>query len=144
MSKQTSNTSKHTALHPAEEATIRAFVVAAKRERLLALLANTKRRAEACETLNHFADWDARYTVPVDASADVLALLRKFGAPPVCHVVSDSPELDGRDMPLSEAVRACEDWSFASVLCCVPGGLAFYFDEVAAPRERLLLRRAGD
>ena len=33
--------------------------------------------------------------------------------------------------------------SFASVLCCVPGTLAFFFDEVAAPRNRMLLRRSG-
>jgi len=29
------------------------------------------------------------------------------------------------------------------VLCCVPGELAFFFDEMAAPRNRVLLRRPG-
>src|SRR4051812_45844766 len=103
------------ALHPAEEATLRAFVVAAKRDRLLTLFGSAKRRKRACDALNHFADWDARLVQRVDSSS-VLALLRKAGAPPECHVMSDSPELDGRDMPLVEAVSACESYSFASVL----------------------------
>jgi hypothetical protein len=131
------------ALHPAEEATLRTFVVAAKRDRLLALFGSPKRRKQARNALNHFAGWDERFAQPVDSSGDVLALLRKAGAPAECHVMSDSAELDGRDMPLDEAVGACEGYSFASVLCCVPGILAFFFDEVAAPRNRVLLRQPG-
>jgi hypothetical protein len=131
------------ALHPAEEATLRTFVVAAKRDRLLTLFGSSTRRKQARDALNHFADWDERFAQPVDSSADVLALLRKLGAPSECRVMSDSPELDARDMPLDEAVSACEAYSFASVLCCVPAKLAFFFDEVAAPRNRVLLRRPG-
>lgn len=131
------------ALHPSEESTLRAFVVAARRERLIALLGNSKRRKEALDKLNHFGDWDVRFVQPVESSADVFEVLRKAGAPPQCHVISDSPDLDGRDMPLEEAVSLCEAFSFASVVCCVPGELAFYFDEVMGPRNRLLLRRPG-
>ena len=131
------------ALHPAEEATLRTFVVAAKRDRLLRLFGNPKRRRRALDVLNHFDGWDDRFAQPVESSADVLALLRNAGAPSECHVMSDSPELDGRDMTLDEAVSACEGFFFASVLCCVPGELAFFFDEVVAGRYRVLLRRRG-
>jgi hypothetical protein len=144
MAKRASKKSAKAALHPAEEATLLTFVVSSKRERLLTLFDNPKRRKKARDALNHFADWDARFAQPVDSSVDVLALLRKAGAPSECHVMSDSPELDGRDMPLAEAVRACECYSFASILCCVPDELAFYFDEVEAPRNRILLRRPVD
>jgi hypothetical protein len=130
-------------LHPTEEATLQAFVVPAKRDRLLTLFGSSKRRRQALDTLNHFAGWDERFAHPINSPADVLTLLRKSGAPSECHVMSDSSELDGRDMPLEEAVSACEAHSFASVLCCVPGKLAFYFDEIAAPRNRVLLRRPG-
>ncbi len=129
------------ALHPAEEATLRTFMVSSKRDRLLTLFGSPKRRKQARDALNHFADWDARFAKTVDSSTDVLALLRKAGAPSECHVMSDSPELDGRDMPLAEGVDACENYSFASVLCCVPGELAFYFDEVTESRNRMLLCR---
>jgi hypothetical protein len=130
-------------LHPAEESTLRAFVVAARCERLIALLGSSKRRKQAIDKLNHFGDWDTRFVQPVESSADVFDCLRKAGAPPACHVISDSPDLDGRDMPLEEAVSSCEGFPFASVICCVPGELAFFFDEVMGPRNRLLLRRPG-
>jgi hypothetical protein len=129
------------ALHPAEEATLRAFVIAAKRDRLVALFGSTKRRRQACDALNHFDGWDERFAQRIDSSADVLAVLRKAGAQSQCHVISNSSEFDGRVMPLNEAVSACEGYPFASVLCCLPGQLAFFFDEVAAPRDRVLLRQ---
>lgn len=131
------------ALHPSEEATLRRFVVAANRDRLLALFGSPKHRKRALDALNHFAGWDERFAEPVDASADALAVLRKAGAPSQCHVMSGAAELDGLDMSLEEAVGACEGYLFASVMCCLPGKLAFFFDEVAAPRNRLLLRRPG-
>ena len=124
-----------------EEATIRAFVVPARRDRLVALLGSTKRRGKGLNTLNHFAGWDPRCTQPLPSSADVLAVLRRTGAPADCHVISDDPALDGRDIPLAEAVDAAEIFPFASVLCCLPGQLAIFLDEAAAPRKRVLLRR---
>ena len=128
-------------LHSAEQATIRAFVVTAKRDRFITLLGSRKRRREILEDLNHFADWDERYAHPVPTQSDVAAVLRNAGAPAECRVISDSPDLDGRDMPLDDAVAGSEEYSFASVLCCIPGKLAFYFDEVGAPRNRVLLQR---
>ena len=130
-------------LHPSEEAILKTFVVPAKRDRLLSLFRSPKRRQQARNALNYFAAWDDRFAQLIDSSADVLAILREAGAPSVCHVMSDSSELDGRDMALNEAVSACEAYSFASVLCCVPRKLAFFFDEVTVPRNRVLLRRRG-
>lgn len=62
-------------LHPAEETTLRAFVVAAKRDRMLMLFGSAKRRRQACSALNHFADWDPRYVHEVPSSANVVAIL---------------------------------------------------------------------
>lgn len=120
---------------------IRAFVIPTKRERLLALFGSANRRKQAVEMLNHFQGWDTRWSEGVSTSADVLRLLRNAGAAVECHIISDDPSLDGRNTPLHDAVIACESFSYASVLCCVPGQLAFYFDEMTAPRRRLLLRR---
>jgi hypothetical protein len=130
-------------LHPTEEAAIRAFVDPEKRDRLLALFGSAKRRKQACAVLNHFVGWDPRYVQELASSGHVLVQLREAGAPAECHVISDDPALDGRDLPLAEAVDAAEGCSFASILCCLPGQLACFFGEIAAPRTRILLRRPG-
>jgi hypothetical protein len=129
------------ALHPAEQAAFRAFVIRAKRNRALMLFGSTRRRKQALNALNHFRDWDPRCMQVLSSSAGVLAALRQAGAPAECHVVSNNPSLDGRDLPLADAVTAAEDYPFASVLCCLPGELACFFDEIDAPRNRILLRK---
>ena len=129
------------ALHPAEESTLCAFVIPSKRERLVYLFGTPKRRRKALNTLSHFTDCDTRFAEAVDPATDVLALLRDCGAPSECHVISEDPALDGRDMPLIEAVEAADSFDFGSILCCVPGQLAFYFGEKWHPRPYVLLRR---
>ena len=129
-------------LHAAEEATFRAFVISAKRERIVSLFGSAKRRKEALDTLKHFPDWDKRLAREIPSSTDVLTLLRGAGARAECHLISDDVELDGRDLPLENAVSAAEACDFATVLCCVPGKLAFFFDETEAPRRRLILSRS--
>ena len=57
----------------------------------------------------------------------------------ICHLISDDRALDGRDLQLADAVEAAVNFSFASLLCCVPGQLAVYFGE--APRQVVLLER---
>lgn len=104
-------------------------------------MGSPKRRRKALDALNHFDDWDERFALPVKSSVDVLALLRRAGALPECYVISDDDELDGRSMPLDEAVRACEEFDFASILCCIPGKLAFFYDEAMVLRNRVLLQR---
>lgn len=129
-------------IHPAEEAMFRAFARTSKRDRLVAIFGNPKRRKQAVDDLNHSDLWDPRYEQPVASNVTALYVLRDAGAPLACHIISGADELDGRDMPLEEAVEACENFDFASILCCIPGELAFFFDEAAAPRPRILLRRS--
>jgi len=106
---------------------------------MIQLLANAKRRREALDALNHFAAWDGRWSSPL--SSDIVQTLTEAGAPSHCRIISDNPALDGRELPLAEAVAAAEKFAFASILCCLPGQLACYFDEWEARRTRLLLRR---
>jgi hypothetical protein len=129
------------ALHPAEEATIRAFVVREKRDRLVSLLSTPKHRDKVMGKFNDFRGWDPRFVQPLPSSANVLSILVKAGATGRCHIISGDRTLDGADLPLAQAVAAAELYSFASILCCVPGQLAFFSDEIYAPRVRLLLRR---
>jgi hypothetical protein len=132
------------ALHPIEEATLRAFVLRPARERLLVLFRIRKRRTQALDALNHFSQWDSRYAEAFASVSDLESLLQRAGPMDSCHVMSGNDELDGRKMPLADAIDACESHSFASLICCIPGELAIFFDEVAVPRRRLLLRRPAN
>lgn len=60
-----------------------------------------------------------------DASS-VAATLRKLGAPPTCFVVSADSDLDGREMPLGDALNAIIGKGNGAFVSCIPGRLGFY------------------
>lgn len=127
-------------MHPHEEATIRAFISPSRRARWLELLASLKRRPKFLDRLNHCRDFDERYYTPLASSANVVDVLTARGAPPTCYVISDSPNLDGREWPLAEAVVEAELCGWGTILCCVPGKLAFFYGEQG--EQRLLFERS--
>jgi hypothetical protein len=127
------------ALHPAEEATIRAFILPERRPRYLEQLGAPRRRAKFRLRLAHCHDLDRRFATP---ACDVTAAeLRDLGAPEQCHLISESPELDGREMPLSEALAEIHFQYFGTIVCCIPGRLAYYHGE-DGQRQYLLVRNA--
>ena len=93
----------------AEQALFAAFVIPAKRERYVELLGTKRGRERVRGALDHFNDLDSRFCRKIPSQdtnpAAVLDALRKLGAPPQCHVMSVHGELDGRDMPLSDALQ---------------------------------------
>jgi hypothetical protein len=127
------------ATDPIEDATVRAFIVPAKRDRYATLLANSKKRAAFLDGLNHCHDFDARYATALPSTTDVPALLRSHGAAATCRVISDYRKIDGREMLIEDAVREAEGSGLGSLLCCVAGQLAYYVGE--SGEQRLLLRR---
>src|SRR5829696_1475882 len=91
-------------------ATISAFVAPERRERYLGLLASERGRAKLRGALAHFRDLDTRYAravPPADhAHARLAALLRGRGAPAACYLLAEDAPLDGRSLPLEEALAA--------------------------------------
>jgi hypothetical protein len=128
-------------LHPIEEATIRAFIRQEKQDRYLELLANTRRRETFLGRLNHCRDFDERFAESLPSSTDLKSLLLARGASAECHVISDVESLDGRSMPIGEAIEAAEFAGFGTILCCMAGRLACYIDEAGTER-RILLERS--
>lgn len=123
-----------------EEALVSAFIEPTKRARYRQLLANPLRRKKLLDTLNHNADIDPRYATEVDAGAELLSLLRTRGAPHMCHLISDISELDGRELPLEEALAQITAGSWGTLFGCVPGRLACWIGECGRPV--LLMERA--
>ncbi|GAC1471622.1 MAG: hypothetical protein NVSMB9_17980 [Isosphaeraceae bacterium] len=128
-------------MHPHEAFTIRAFIAPARRARWLGALASKKRRGAFLDRLNHCRDLDERFSTPLASNDDVVAALRSLGAPAICYVMSDLATIDGQEMPLDEAVTQSELGGWGTIISCIPGQLAYYSDEAASRRRRMLLKR---
>ncbi len=127
-----------------EEALIRAFIKADRRPRLLELRSTLKGRAKLCASLAHFQNLDLRYAQLLPATKhaprDIEELLRKKGAPETCHILSESSELDGQEMPLKSALEKLVGAGMGSFLSCIPGRLGYFESEERG--ERYVLERA--
>lgn len=126
-------------LREREEALVDAFIIPAKRARYKAFLADSKKRSKLLNGLNHLGDLDPRFATEISAKADVVALLRARGAPEECHIVSDIRELDGKEMPLEEAIEEVVAGEADTLIACVDGRLAYYYGEQG--EQRVLLER---
>lgn len=128
-------------MHPHEEATIRAFISPPRRTRWLESLASAKRRRRFLDRLNHCWDLDERYAKLLSSNVDIVAVLMDHGAPTTCYVLSDTTALDGQELPLAEAVTEAELNGWGTIISCLPGRLAYYYDE-CGERRMLLERKA--
>jgi hypothetical protein len=126
-----------------EAALVNAFVVPTKRARLVEFLRTPKRRKKVLDSLYHFRDFDPRFLVKIalsDQRADTIAaLLGQRGAPAKCHVISTNRELDGRDLPLVEALSRIVGLGQGALVSCIPGRLGYFEGE--SPADRFILER---
>ena len=116
-----------------EEDLIKAFFVPTKRERYLEMIANPRKRKKFLLELSHFKALDPRYcfAVPkVEHTAEqIAAFLTRNGATPSCWVTSEDSDLDGKELPLLEALKKVVGYQMGTFLSCVPGKLAYFEDE---------------
>jgi hypothetical protein len=138
MERRTTNPTEHEAL------VIGAFVTPARRRRMRELHAVPARRRKLIgELLAGVDSFDPRCvrTIPPgqQGAADIERLLRSRGAPSTCHAMSENGEVDGRDLPLADALAEIVGWGASSLLSCLPGRLAYFEGE--EPNERYLLER---
>ena len=126
-----------------EEAFVHAFIVPVKQARYLDQLASRKRRSMFLNRRNHALDYDptsaTRISPSQQTAATIEALLRKKGATETCHTISSLADWDARDMALREALDLVVGFSIGTVLCCVPGRLAYY--EAEDMSDRYILTR---
>jgi len=126
-------------MHPHEIALVNAFIAPNRRHRWLGSLASAKRRSKFLDKLNHCRDIDERFAQMIPSNSRIEAILREHGAPTTCYVLSDMESLDGKEMALSEAISESELGGWGTIISCVPGRLAYYYDE-QGERRMLLMR----
>lgn len=124
-------------------ALVRAFIAPQRRDRYLSLLASARGREKLRRALAHCRDLDSRcvHELPagVHTSDQIAGLLRGRGAPAECVLLAEDAALDGRQMPLAEALEAIVGRGLGAFVSCVPGRLAFYEGESMG--DRYILER---
>jgi len=126
-------------MKPEEEKTILAFICEPKRDRYLAKMASEKHRTKFLDCLNHCHDIDDTFAVWLPSNTDIIVLLRKEGAPADCDIIAADNTIDGKRVALADGIEAARLSGWGSIICCVPGHLAFYLDECG--ERRALLKR---
>ena len=122
-----------------EVLTVESFVAPNRRQRWLDGLADVRRRAKVLSQLSHGGDFLDEYVHPLHLSGKrdeqvraLYQMLVERGAPRQCHVLALDEELDGRVLPLLDAIEASIDFGGA-LLVCIPGRLAVHLPEAPAP-----------
>lgn len=108
-----------------------AFLAEPTKRRLETLLElGEKRRRDVRELLHHSVRLDPRFAQHLTGSeafsGPVEAMLRKRGAPSTCYVLAANSDLDGREMPLGEALGSIIGMGDGAFVSCIPGRLGFY------------------
>lgn len=115
-----------------------AFLAEPTRRRVATLLERgDKRRADVRALLDHAIRLEPRFARRLDGadtfSQAIERLLREQGAPATCHVLSAGRALDGREMPLTEALAAIVGRENGAFVSCLPGRLGVYIYESPGP-----------
>lgn len=108
-----------------------AFLAEPTKRRIETLLElGERRRGDVRKLLHHSVRLDPRYCQHLTGreafSAHVEAALRKRGAPSSCYVLAANSDLDGRQMPLGDALSAITGMGNGAFVSCIPGRLGFY------------------
>jgi hypothetical protein len=124
-----------------ERQLIRAFILPARQDRYLELLAKPQRRTDITDALAHFKHLNPRYVVKIPPhrqhTAEILKLLQMKGAPKTCYAISEDQQLDGKEIPLKDALHFIVGRGIGTILSCIAGRLGYFEDE----EDRWVLER---
>jgi hypothetical protein len=124
-----------------EQSFIAAFVSRSKRDRYREILSKPRHRRKFTERLAHFKDFDPKYRLPFPSEklfpTNIAAELRRRHSPNIVFAISEDPSLDGKEVPLVEALERIVGCGMGTILSCLPRRLAF----VETEDERFILER---
>lgn len=124
-----------------ETAFVKAFIERGKWARYLQLLPDKSRRGEVLGRLNTKLDYLREFATEVPGTQDypeeLEKLLKAHGAPATCHVLVKELRIDGREVPLRQALDTLCLHMYGSLVSCIPGRLAYYRPE--APGAGIIL-----
>jgi hypothetical protein len=127
-----------------ETALVNAFISPNRQPRYLDRLKSAKgRRSFLHDRLYHMGDLDDRYATRIEPGGQsierIYELLIDRGAPESCHVISTTPDLDGKQIALFDALQRTFASFEGTLISCIPGRLAYYEGEDV--KARYILER---
>ncbi len=127
-----------------EEKFVASFIQKERRERAHFLLRDPAKRHEFTAKLAQVRWLDERFLTHITGdiahtAAELVALLKQNGASSTVWVISEDRTIDGRQLPIDDAMSSIWGVSKGTVLSCVPGKLAFLRGE--AMKSEYLLKR---
>lgn len=139
-----------------EEAFVNRFIVKDHRERLLFELQmrhtpsrKVERRGRFLGRFSHGAlkYLDSRFLTvlepPNSDPAVILDILNREGAAQLCYSISTADAIDGRILPLREALKVAVGFGMPSIVSCLPGRLAYLeTEQEIGPPGRYILSRS--
>jgi hypothetical protein len=121
-----------------ESQLVSAFIVKNIRDRYRFLLSSSdpRKRSQCLDRLNHCDDLDPRFITwlprdprSVTRKLNVADLLRQRGSPESVYVMTSGRSIDGATLSLPEALHEIESAGWGALISCIPGQLAYYYDE---------------
>ena len=112
-----------------DEEIIRLFVHKDRKERYLFKLAHPGRRDEVVGALHGQIEFDPRCSTELPHPIDPQYLCRMMkarGAGEYAYVMSNNENLDGRVLPLLDALEGCVDSTTGTIVYCLEGQVGYY------------------
>ncbi|WP_033541166.1 hypothetical protein [Planococcus sp. CAU13] len=132
-----------------EELIVKSFFEKNVQERVLHELFSSKKRNHALNRLCHEYQrmLKGKYMIeippPNSDPQDIYELLINNGADKKCYSLSYNEKIDGKELPLQEALEHAVGFGFPSIISCVPGELAYFEAEQGfGSPPRYILKRS--
>ena len=123
-----------------EEKFITSFILKEKRNRWQTQLDDIQKRAAFINRLDHLHDLNEKYVTWLKRNVDIEQMLTYAGSPDQVYILSASQRIDGRLLQLTDAIDQTIRFGWGTVISCIPGRLAFYYDE-CGERRAILVRK---
>ncbi|USK32567.1 hypothetical protein LIT25_18470 [Bacillus sp. F19] len=115
-----------------EKIIIKSFFEKRIHDRMMFELLSPKKRVNAIDRLCHGYEniICKRYMVevkkPNSNPQELYSLLKSHGAGETCYVISFNEEIDGKEVPLLDALEQAVGFGFPSIISCILGKLAYF------------------
>lgn len=123
-----------------EEKLITSFILKEKRNRWQTQLSDPQKRDAHLARLNHLHDLDEKYVTWLPSNTDIEQLLLSSGSPSEIYILSDFKSINGKFLRLGDAVHQTVGGGWGTIISCIPGRLAYYYDE-CGDRRAILIRK---